>query len=184
MHCSDFAEWIAQKLEGTLPEGQARRLDEHLSECTRCRAELLLQRKIRDALSEETHSGLSADFTQLVSGKVLEIAGRERRTGRWVDLVPAFTLGAAAIALILVGADLVRVLPSPGELVSSTIFKPIGWFLQSFFGVFAGAVDYLQRQISALGLDPGSLTKTLFIALVGSLPGIWGLHKIVEFIKE
>ena len=184
MHCSDFAEWISQKLDGVLSEGNGRALEEHLSGCSRCRAELLLQQKICDALSEERHSGLSADFTQVVSEKVVEIAKAERDARRWVSLVPAFALGAVAVALLLVGADLLRVLPSPAQFLSGAVFKPIGWFLQSVGGSLAGAFGLSHESGGGPAWLSGAFARTLFVALVCSLPGIWGLHKIVVFIKE
>ena len=184
MDCSGFAEWIAQQLDGALPEREARLLEDHLSVCGRCRAELMLQRKVREALSEETHSGLSADFTQRVSERVAETAKAERDAKKWVDLVPALALGAAAAALLLVGADLVRVLPSPSETWNSAVFKPIAWFLESVVGVLAAAFGFSGESNGAPAWLSGALARTLFVALVGSLPGVWGLHKIFVYMKE
>jgi len=184
MDCSRFAEWIAKRLEGTLPEGDARTLEDHLSVCGRCRAELMLQRKIHDALGEETHSGLSAEFTGRVSDKVAKIAEAERDAKKWVSLVPALALAAAAIALFLAGADLLRVLPSPSETLNSAVFKPIGWFLESVASALAGAFGFSGESNGAPAWLSGAFARTLFIALVGSLPGIWGLHKIFVFMRE
>jgi anti-sigma factor RsiW len=175
---------IARRLEGTLPEGDARTLEDHLSVCGRCRAELMLQTKIRDALGEETHSGLSAGFAERVSHSVAEMAEAERDAKKWVSLVPALALGTAAMALFLVGADLIRVLPSPSETLSSAVFKPIGWFLESVASALAGAFGFSGESNGAPAWLSGAFARTLFIALVGSLPGVWGLHKIFVFMKE
>ena len=184
MHCSDFAEWIARKLDGTLPERQLDMLHEHLSGCSRCRAELFLQRQMHEALSEEVYSGLSVDFTEMVTGKVVEMARRERRARVWLDLAPVFALGAAAVVVFLVGADLVRVLPSPVHPMANVLFKPVVWALELVSGLLGGLADFSREHIGGLGRLSGPLANTLLVTILGSLPAIWGFHRIVAFLRE
>ena len=83
MKCSDYIEWIGQRLDGSLPRERFAELEGHLTECRRCRAEYALQKKIMRALKQDEPGGLSADFTQRVMSRTLEIA--QARTCRLDD---------------------------------------------------------------------------------------------------
>jgi anti-sigma factor RsiW len=184
MRCSDFAEWIAEKLDGGLSERKAQQLDDHLSVCPRCRAELCLQRDIRDALGEETHSGLSPDFTRVVSQRAFMMARKERRVQSWVGWVPALALGAAAVVLFFVGLEVARSLPAPTEISGSLLLKPVALLARAVFGVFAGSFGDLLGQLGSLGRLSGTPAGLLFLTIIGSLPAIWGFHKVYVFMKE
>ena len=94
MSCEKWVEHISFMLNGSLRDGETAELGEHLSRCPSCRAELALQKEIGEVLSAEVHSGLRADFTEMVSAKALRIDAKIKSPRPWPVLVPP--LAAAA----------------------------------------------------------------------------------------
>lgn len=175
MNCADFVSWIAERLEGSLPNGRNRILESHLAACPRCRDELFLQKSILEALSEEGPSGLSADFTQRVSRQVRKIGG-ERAVSRWPLLIPAVLVGAAVVALAFLLGEQLQALPwgSLGQSVSAA-FALVG---EAILGVFSHAPDVQDSPI------PQPFLVSILGTLIGSVPMIWAFRRIFAFLRE
>jgi anti-sigma factor RsiW len=162
-------------------------LEEHLSGCHRCRAELLLQNKILDALTEEMPYGLAADFTQRVSEKALDIRPRERKpllAQVWPQLVPAFAFAVGVAVLVFLGDDLVRVLSSVAGPATGPVAGPIASFVDAVTGLFSGAADFPQEYIPWLDRLSPALLNAIFATLLGSVPAVWGFHRVHAFLRD
>lgn len=180
MHCSDFVKRIAHRLDGSLPEHEVSLLEKHLSECGRCRAELLLQKKIQEALEEEVHSGLSINFTQRVTERALEVAQAKTRFRRWPYLIPAFALTAVTGVLFFLGTDL-------SQMFFSAIQPLAGapaWVGNAMADALAGTGDLLAERASLLSRLPQPAVNSLLLTLLATLPAILGLYKVFAFLRE
>jgi anti-sigma factor RsiW len=184
MNCSDYVEWIAQKLDGTLPEQQRRELEDHSSHCDRCRAELLLQSKIHQALAQEPGPGLSPDFAERVTRRVLARAKAYRRARWFRTLAPVFAFAGGVVLLYLVRADLARALPPMMDVLADAISAPIAWLGDLVLG-FLGRISNLSGQrIPVLEQMSGPLMTTLTVTVIGTVPAIWAFYRIFAFLKE
>ncbi len=184
MKCSEFAELIAQKLDGSLCESEVPLLDRHLADCSRCRAELALQKRILDALSEEVHSGLSVDFTQGVTERLLGGAQTIRRFRRWPYLVPAAALAVVTFLFWLAGEDLVQPLSSVARPLVDAVS---GLMVQAYSAaneVLAGIAIELNERASLLQELPQPAFNTLLVSLVALLSTVTGLYKVFAFLRN
>jgi anti-sigma factor RsiW len=178
--CGKYVELIMRHLDGLLPPQQSAELKTHLAGCAVCRAELLLQTRMRDALTEEIHPRLSIDFTSLVTRRAQETARPARRRSLWLGLVPAFGLMTVTVLLFTLQNGfrdaLVRALgPSGGALASA-----------------AGRVGRVFSQTlphagGAPGLDFSGVAEPLMISLLlllCVLPVVWCFRSVGEFLRQ
>ncbi len=184
MNCPDYAEWIAHKLDGSLSERRTKELDVHLSVCGRCRAELLLQKKIHETLARELPSGLAPDFAEQVAEKVLRDSAAEKRAERWANLVPVFAFAAGAILLIAFRSDLARIIPGLMEPMASALASPVAWIGDAILGFLAHLTDLPAEQLSALEVLSRPLMITVTTTLLGVIPTIWAFYRISSFLRE
>jgi anti-sigma factor RsiW len=184
MDCSDFVELIAQKLDGLLPQSKISLLEEHLSECRRCRAELLLQKKLQDVLTENVDSGLPADFTQRVTESVLEGAQAVRRFRRWPYLVPAAALAVVTFLFWLTGADLFDSLSSVTQPLTETVSGGIAQAESAVNEALTRAGSELNERASLLPQLPQPMLNSLLVSLVAVLSTIMGLYKVFAFLRD
>ena len=184
MTCLDYTEWIAQMLDGSLPERRVKELETHLAGCRRCRAELLLQKRIHEALARELPSGLSADFARRVTEKAESDRAALRRAQRWADRVPALALAAGAILLVIFRTDLARVLPALTEPVTRGLAAPVAWVGDAVMGFLAHVADLPMEQVSALEVLSRPLVMTVVATLLGGIPVIWAFTRIFALLRE
>ena len=184
MECSRYAEWIAHKLEGTLPPGQQNELEKHLSVCRRCRAELLLQRMIIQSLQEEIPSGLPAGFTQRVSHRALEMAKARRRSQRWAILIPAVAPAVAIILLVLVRVQLARELPTAMNTFAHTVASPLAWMGGRFVELLARPVGLAADKTVFMEAVLRPLMTNLAAVIIACAAVFWAFSRVLTFIRE
>jgi anti-sigma factor RsiW len=178
MKCADFAQWIDRKLEGSLPGHELLELDDHLAGCRRCRDELMLQKGILEALTqEETQSGLSLDFTQRVSTRTQEIR-REKVAPRWPAFVPVFALGAAILVVALIVADLAQIAP----------WKAIGSTFSTTFNLLGDALSGLLSKAPSLPsgaqAEPSPTAIIILASIVSVIPMVWSFRRMYAFLRD
>lgn len=184
MDCSDYTEWIARKLEGSLQVSAERELDAHLSECSRCRADLLLQSRIQEALAQEMPSGLSAGFSERVSLKAQRLAAAEKRAERWANLIPVIAFSGLAVVLILLRGSLLQMFsPTVGSL-GGALGAPVNAVGGAFLDLVARIAHLPAEHMSALEQVSRPLITTLSATLIGIIPAFWGLSRVVAFLSE
>ncbi len=184
MTCLDYTEWIARMLEGSLPERRMTELEAHLSGCRRCRAELLLQKKIHEALVQELPSGLSADFARRVTEKAISDRAAEKRAQRWANLVPVFAFAVGSALLLVFRTDLARILPALMEPVVQGLAAPVAWIGDAVMGFLARAADVPLEQVSALEVLSRPLVMAVAATLLAGIPTIWAFTRIFAFLRE
>jgi predicted anti-sigma-YlaC factor YlaD len=184
VNCHDYAEWIARKLEGSLPRHHLQELESHLSRCSRCRAELIFQKKILASLAEVPPSELSAGFTQRVSRRALAINRSRRRAQRRIDLIPVFAIMAAAVLFTVFRVELVRVLPPLMKRITYTIATPLArldeailWFSARVPGLLSGDADIFERV--SMPLMP-----MLIATLIACIVTFWAFSRAFTFLRE
>ena len=176
-------ELIMRHLDGLLPPVQAAELETHLAGCAVCRAELLLQKRIRDALTEEIHPRLSVDFTRLVTQRTMETATPGRRRPVWLGLAPAFGLLAVTSLLFALPNGfrtmLARALWSTGSVLSSAA-SGVG---QVFSGMLPHTGGTPGLSLSGLSGMTGPLMLTLLLLLC-VLPVVWSFRSVGEVLRH
>lgn len=181
--CSEYVELIMQHLDGLLPQERSAELETHLAGCAVCRAELLLQTRIRDALTEEIHPRLSVDFTSLVTRRALETARPARRRSVWLGLVPAFGLMTASVLLFILQNGFreafVRALGPTGSTLASAAGR-VGQVFSQMLPRTGGAPDLNLSGLSGMA-EP--LTATLLLLLC-VLPVVWCFRSVGEFLRQ
>lgn len=178
MKCTDCAQLIDRKLEGSLPGHHLRELEDHLAGCRRCRDELRLQESILEALKEEeTHSGLSIEFTQRVSARAREMR-REKVTRRWPALVPVFALATAIVVVALFAADLAHVAP----------WKWIGHTFSTAFSLLGDTLSRLLSNMPSLSsgvqVEPSPTAIVIIGSIVSVIPMIWSFRRMYAFLRD
>jgi|GEM_PF-1031471 len=184
MNCARYAEWIARKLEGTLPRDLAHRLDVHLAGCARCRAELALQRRIEHALSQPQPSGLPADFTQKVCRRAFRASASRRRLDRFVDLIPALAFSTATLTVFLLRHELALALPSLLEPLGGVLASPVAGITNAILGFLAWIANLPAEHIPVLERLSRPVLTTLVATLLGIVPLLWALVNVIGFLKE
>ena len=184
MRCVLYTQWISRMLDRSLPENELRELEEHLSCCSRCRAELLLQKKIRDALAGPLPPGLSADFTEQVTRKAAALAPRVRRPRRWPALVPAVALSAAAVALLSLSPVLARLVPWPAESLVGSLLAPVARVWHALFSLLPGPADLGLDRIPALPRSGDPLVATVVALLLAGVSVVWAFRYVFAFLRE
>lgn len=183
MKCSDYIEWIGQRLDGSLPRDRFAELEEHLTECRRCRAEYALQKKIMGALKQDEPAGLSADFTQRVMSRTLEIAQARKRAERLEPIVPALVFAAAAVVLFIFRSEVAGVVEPGMDALAGILGGPLSRLGGAFSSLFPGAADmsadstsFVQR-VSQPVIIMGT-TAALAVAAT-----VWAMKKAAALIR-
>ncbi len=184
MKCPDYIEWIAQKVNGTLPFDRLEKLDGHLKSCELCRTELLLQKEIHESLKREMPSGLSADFTRRVSREALSLAGMEKKRWRLPDLVPVFALAAASVLLIVFRSEVGPFLSPAMQALGDTLAAGGAAVEESALGLFArvpavpeGPSAYLEKVFT-----PAVTTMTAGAVALGTV--FWSLSRVRAYLRD
>jgi anti-sigma factor RsiW len=175
MSCEKWVKQIFDRLSGSLSARETSELEEHLGRCPACRAELALQREIEKALAVEVHSGLSADFTKMVSAKALRIETKIRSPRPWPVLVPPLAAAAAVAALYFMGMNLAGEHPYVFGQVAGALVKPIAWIS----GLLGGAVE----QAPALDQASTRVAGLVGALLAGTIPAFWGLRRFIVYLR-
>jgi anti-sigma factor RsiW len=184
MKCSDYVKSIGQKLDGSLGEDRLVEIDRHLAACSRCRAELLLQKRIVESLMKEPLSGLSPDFTHRVSERVRRMSLSARYSWRWPALVPAFASAAAAALVFVFRTGIAAVIAAPMERVGAGVAGPVASLGQSISGVFAAAPGLASGNITiAESISPVPVTM-LAAAGIACLAVIAAFYKASTLFHE
>jgi anti-sigma factor RsiW len=183
MKCSDYIEWIGQRLDGSLPRDRFAELEEHLTVCSRCRAEYTLQKKIVSALKEDPPSDLSADFTRRIMARTSEIAQARKRAERLEPLVPALVFAAAAIVLFIFRAEVAGVVGPGMDALAQVLGGPVsrlgGVFAALMPGgadMSAGSTSFVQR-VSQPVIIMGT-TAALAVAAT-----VWAMKKAAALLR-
>jgi anti-sigma factor RsiW len=185
MRCSDCVALIARKLDGTLTGRETKRLETHLAECGRCRAELVLQKKLVHALKKEISDGVSGDFTRRVTERTADLAGARRR--QWFNLrnlLPAIPAVAAAILLVVFGKDL-GALVAPGvEAVADVTGGPLAAFGDRVAQTLAGIPTVSDGSLP----DSGILSRifaNLYVGIsIACAAVVWAFSKAYTFVRD
>ena len=183
MNCSDYVVWISKKLEGSLSGDRLKELRRHLAGCSRCRAELVLQKRIHDSLLKEMPSGLSPDFAQQVSRQALAIAGRKHRILRLPDLVPVFAVAAGAILLLVLSSDLARAL--------APLMQSLGGMVETSSVALGETVLALLAKLPEVPADRANLVGRLFTPMmtlvmaggVACIAVFWSFSRVRCFLR-
>ncbi len=183
MNCTKYIEWIALKLEGSLPEPESEELDVHLQSCSRCRAELQLQRNLVAALREEPSFELSAGFTEQVVEMATALSLARRRLPVWVLFLPVAVLLAGAITLSVVWAEQLRVLLEALRL-GGWVSSAGTWVAATTEKVLARVGDIPSLSVPAAMPELGVAEKLLLTSLLSSVPVIWCFYQVYAFLRE
>jgi len=166
MKCSDYIDWIGQRLDGSLPRDRFAELEEHLTVCSRCRAEYTLQKKIAAALREDAPAGLSPDFTQRVVARTLQISEARKRAERLEPLVPALVFAAAGIVLFIFRSEVAGVVEPGMDVLVQVLGAPLSRIGSAFAGLIPGT--------TSVSADPTSLVQTATV---------WAMKKAAALIR-
>jgi len=184
MNCPDYMEWIARKVDGTLPYDRLEKLDAHLKRCELCRAELLLQKGIHESLKREMPSGLSADFTRRVSKEALSLAGMDKKRWRLPDLVPVFALAAASVLLIVFRSEVGQFLSPPMQALGDALVAGGAAVEESAVSVLAkvpavpeGPSAYLEKVFT-----PAVTTMTAGAVALGTV--LWSFSRVRAYLRD
>ena len=106
MNCSNYQGKLSPYLEGELSADEKKSLEEHLSTCTACTAELKALQEMVKGLKEVPDSLVPSDFRQGVWNRI-EAASpwvllRQRLLEPWYLKVPVGALATAAVVLLAV----------------------------------------------------------------------------------
>jgi len=184
MKCPDYIEWIARKVDGTLPFDRLEKLDAHLKRCELCRAELLLQKGIHESLKREMPSGLSTDFTRRVSKEALSLAGMDKKRWRLPDLVPVFALAAASVLLIVFRSEVGQFLSPAMQTLGGALAAGGAAVEESAVNVLAkvptvpeGPLSYLERTFT-----PAVTIMTAGVVALGTV--FWSLSRARAYLRD
>jgi anti-sigma factor RsiW len=183
MKCSDYIEWISQRLDGSLPRDRFAELEEHLTVCSRCRAEYRLQKKILGALKEDVVYDLSPDFTRRVAARTLEIFRARKRAEKLEPLVPALVLAAAAVVLFIFRSEVAVVLEPGMDALESVLGGPVSRLSSAFAGLMPGvasmpveSTSFVQRVSQPVVI----MGMTIALALAAT---VWAMRKAAHLIR-
>lgn len=179
MKCQDCIEWIALKLDGTLPYGDLEKLDAHIKGCDLCRMELKLQTEIQESLKREMPSGLSSDFTRRVSREALALAGKEKKRWQLPDLVPVFSLAAASILLFVFRSEVAQFLSPATQALGSALAAggaAAGDAVQESATGLLAESTYLENLFT-----PTATMMTAGVIAVGTV--FWSLSQVRSYLR-
>jgi len=173
MNCLSYIELIAAKLDGALSGPELRELDRHLAGCPRCRAELLLQKKIAGALAEDAPSPLPADFTRRVSKQVMASNRRRRLLSAVPVLIPALPLVTGILLTLVFRNAIARMLPPALESLTMRVAAPL-----------ASLGASLAESIQTGHVAYRSMTLTVASASLGLVAVLWAFRRVRAFLAE
>jgi anti-sigma factor RsiW len=181
MKCVDYVTWIAGKLDGSLSTEQSRELRAHPSRCARCRAELLLQRRLAESLAESPPGELSPDFTARVIREATATV-RERVPVPVWPIAMAALAAAAGVASVIWADHLGSLLQA---IPTARLISPALTWISSAVEGAVGIVGELPKvgmptTVPALG----SLEKLLVATVLGSVPLVWCFYQVYAFLRE
>lgn len=105
--CVQFDEMISALIDGALDEGQEAELRAHMETCPSCKSLYEAFSGLSEAMSDE----LVVPPESLIQGIMFKISIEEQKKRKKRSRVGGFTAAAACLALILVGASRVGLLP-------------------------------------------------------------------------
>ncbi len=180
--CHEYVELIMQHLDGLLTPERTAQLETHLAGCAVCRAELLLQERIRDALTEEVHPRLSVDFTNVVTQKALDAAKPLKRRSPWPSLAPSFGLLTVTLLLFILQNDFRTMLhaalgPTLGALASAA--GGVGHVFSQLLPATGGTSGGYLANLEGIA-EPAMVTMLLLVCV---LPVVWCFRRVGEFLK-
>ena len=183
MKCSDCIDWIGQRLDGSLTRDRFAELEEHLTVCSRCRAEYMLQKKIAAALKQDAPSGLPADFTRRVMARTSEIDRARRRAERLEPIVPALVFAAAAIVLFIFRTEVAGVIEPGMDALAQVLGGPVSRLGGVFAGLIPGGAD--------MTADPTSFVQRVSqpVIIMGTTAAlavaatVWAMKKAAALLR-
>jgi anti-sigma factor RsiW len=184
MRCSDYIGWIALKLEGTLSPDREHELEGHLAACPRCRAELLLQKKIGESLIEEAPSRLSPDFTQRVSSRALATVRLERRLRTVRRLVPALVYSVGVVFLLIFRAQIAQLMAAMSAEVAEATNQAGTRLASVLTGMFPASLDISAESHPLLTTLNQLLTNTLVAAGLACGLVVWAFSRVLTFMRD
>lgn len=184
MKCSDYVVWIAHRLDGSLTEREAEELEAHLVGCSRCRAEMALQKKLVHSLKQEIPVRLPGDFTRRVSQRAARLARQESRRFRLADLVRAVPVAAGLALLVIFSRDLAGIIAPAMESIAGAIGGPLAVFGESIAGPLS--------QSSAASGQGLPYAETLSRILANTYVGVtiacaavaWAFSRAYAFVRQ
>ena len=181
MNCVDYLELIARDLEGALSASESRELHSHLSHCSRCRAELLLQRTLTEALRDAPPAELSLDFTARVVREALATTPEKPPLPIWPIAIATLSV-LSAVASAVWGEQL-RALLAAAPV--RELFSPaLTWMAE-----VAGRTSSWTSNLPTLDMPTivpslGALERLLAASLLSSVPLIWCFYQVYAFLRE
>jgi anti-sigma factor RsiW len=183
MRCSDYIEWIAEKIAGSLPEAKSRELEKHLAVCSRCRAELLLQSRIHASLLETAPSGLPDDFTQRIKQQVKVSDRRIRYRSALGSLAPVAALAAGIVLAFVFRLQIDRILPPALEGFANRIAAPLATLGDHVLVMLASLPAPAEDSTWVESAQP-LLTNTLVLSIGACIAVLWALTKVYTYLAE
>ncbi len=185
MKCSDYVVLIAGKLDGTLTDHEKEQLETHLSQCARCRAELVLQKKLVHALKLDTPGTVSADFTRRVTGQAARLAGEERRRRfRLTGLLPAIPVAACVVLLVVFGRDLAGIMAPAMEVVADATGGPLAAFGDRIAEALGGLSAVSDATLPGSGVLSRIFANTYVGITIAGAAVVWAFSKAYTFVRE
>jgi anti-sigma factor RsiW len=184
MNCHDGIGLVSRKLSGLISETERRELERHLAECSGCRAELRLQQRIHEALSEPAPSALPAGFGERVSRLALAQAKRESRTRTLGYLLPVFANAVILVLVILYNGQIARALAPSFGAIGEASATGLAWI--------GNGIGEALRDMGVTGSVSGGAAsaaaslavRTWGTALVAMALAGWALSRAYAFLRK
>lgn len=176
MDCNTVSELMRAYLNGRLPADQRKVFESHLSECSQCRIDLIMERRICKALKPSTNSPLPADFAKKIVTHPDVLVLRNTPIKRFRRYA-AITAGSIAAILLFMFA-----LPYFEQAITGT------WRIanEKFSGTDLARMDMITAVISLLipssyGFEPQSISMPLLTIV--SLLFFFGFYSAAEALR-
>ncbi len=104
MSCKDFEQYLAEYVDGSLPEKQVKFVEAHLAQCEACRSEVELSRFAKTNLAKLSKPELPADLTDRIFEATTQKASWAAKFKAWFGGIP---VPAYALVLVAVAAGVV-----------------------------------------------------------------------------
>jgi hypothetical protein len=184
MNCSDYLVWISLWLDGTLEEGRVRRLEAHLSECSRCRAEAHLQKNIVRALKKDVPGSLPEDFTRRVSCRAAGLTAGGRRRFRLGDLAPVLVPLAGAVLLIVFNRQIGEAVLPAMDTVYDILGRSLTAAVESIGGTASPHTTWGFHGLLHSGALAKSVTSSYWGVAVALGATAWAVGRAYAFMKR
>jgi anti-sigma factor RsiW len=184
MKCSDYAVLISRRLDGTLADHEAKNLDAHLAQCNRCRAEVVLQKKLIHALKRELPGTLSEDFTRQVTERATRLSDENRRRRfRLADLRLAIPLAAAVAFLVVFGRDLASLTVPAMEALADATAGPLAAFGDRVAEAWPASWKVSDAGLPGSGFLAGIFANVYVGSAIACAVVVWAFSKAYSFVK-